>query len=61
MRKGISSANWREIVNPVGQQGVVLDLDIPPLNRELRDLHGDLPWLIYERDNTLDWLADRDI
>ncbi len=41
--------------------GVVLDLDIPPLNRELRDLHGDLPWLIYERDNTLDWLADRDI
>ena len=45
----------------VDQQGVVLDLDIPPLNRELRHLHGDLPWLIYERDNSLDWLADRDI
>ncbi len=45
----------------VNQQGVVLDLNIPPLNRALRDLHGDLPWLIYERDNSLDWLADRDI
>ena len=43
------------------QQGVVVDLNIPPLNRELRNLHGDLPWLIYESDSIYNWLADRDI
>ena len=45
----------------VDQLGVVHDLNIPPLNRELRALHGDLPWLIYERDSIYSWLADRDI
>ena len=59
--------NNNRIPDPTIQPGgvdetcAVLDLDIDPLNRALRDIHGDLPWLLYEGTRLVHWPPDRDI
>ena len=45
----------------VDETGAVLDIEVPDLGRELRETHGDLPWLTYAPDNQLDWPPDRDL